>query len=111
MPILNKIFLQNANFAMKYKTLIKKLITKLYKPISTNKNGLRVFMYHSVIESTKNLDNLYVLNSNIFKEQMAFLNSWACRKITPCGDMSALNSTPAHFVRGSRESTLTPVTT
>ena len=59
---------------MKYKTLIKKLITKLYKPISPNPNGLRVFMYHSVIDSTKNSDNLYVLDSNLFKDQMVFLS-------------------------------------
>ncbi len=59
---------------MKYKTLIKKLITKLYKLISPNPNGLRVFMYHSVIDSTKNSDNLYVLDSSLFKDQMVFLS-------------------------------------
>ena len=59
---------------MKYKTLIKKLITKLYKLISSNPNGLRVFMYHSVIDSAKNSDNLYVLDSSLFKEQMEFLS-------------------------------------
>ena len=58
---------------MKYKTLIKKLITKLYKLISSKPNGLRVFMYHSVTDSAKNSDNLYILDSGLFKEQMEFL--------------------------------------
>ena len=63
----------NGNFAMKYKILIKKLITKFYKLMSPKAKGLRVFMYHSVIDNAQNSDNLYALDSSLFKEQMIFL--------------------------------------
>lgn len=59
---------------MKLKILLKKLITKFYKLISPKTKGLRVFMYHSVI-NIQNSDNLYEIDSSLFKEHMMFLSN------------------------------------
>jgi len=58
---------------MSYKTLIKKIITQSYKTFMPKNNGLRVFMYHSVQNNPTNLNDIYTINSRLFKEQMTLL--------------------------------------
>lgn len=58
---------------MNYKKLIKNIITRSYKTFMPKNHGLRVFMYHSVQDNPTNLNDIYTINSRLFKEQMTLL--------------------------------------
>ena len=58
---------------MNYKRIVKNNITRCYKSLTPRQKGLRVFMYHSVQENLDSLNDLYVIDSRLFKDQMSFI--------------------------------------
>ena len=72
---------------MSYRRLIKNIITKACKAVMPQKGGLRVLMYHSVQNNPSNLNDIYLISSKLFTQQMVLLKKKYQKNISRLKDL------------------------
>ena len=72
---------------MSYRRLIKNIITKACKAVMPQKGGLRVLMYHSVQNNPSNLNDIYLISSKLFTQQMVLLKEKYQKNISRLKDL------------------------
>jgi peptidoglycan/xylan/chitin deacetylase (PgdA/CDA1 family) len=75
---------------MSFKTILKRLITQGYKLTTSEKKGFRVFMYHSIQKNPVNINDIYVMDSILFKEQMTLLKEQYQKNIIRFQDLKII---------------------